>query len=221
MGCATSREVIALEPQKTVFDKCKQPIQDVNHGLSSCVDIKLECAEDGSSVNQKTTYDINRRLTTTQQKQIKKTWSIVSKDAVAIGIKVFLKIFDICPSLKDYFPFRDENIDALPSNRRFCQHAGRFMQILDSLVNGMSDPENMVVPVLHNLGRFHTKQGAFKPDDFNIFPKAVIVVWQQELGNRFDKSTTEAWNVLMEDMLRWLKEGYTKGQQEIYQNGLP
>jgi len=124
--------------------------------------------------------------------------------------KVFLRIFEYRPSVKRMFPFRDAWGDQLIRHSQFVLQANRFMRVIafvvgavDRLRGGRSGS-----PALYELGRRHVTIEGFLPDYFDVFTRAVIYVWQQELREQFSADVDDAWRTLFAYIIGQLKDGY-------------
>jgi len=128
----------------------------------------------------------------------------------ALFVKVFLRIFEYRPSVKRMFPFRDAWGDQLIRHSQFIQQANRFMRVITIVVGAVdylrSGPGGS--PALYELGRRHVTIEGFLPDYFDVFTRAVIYVWQQELRELFTSEVADAWRTLFVYIIDQLKEGY-------------
>ena len=63
-------------------------------------------------------------------------------------------------------------------------------------------------PALYELGRRHVTIEGFLPDYFDVFTRAVIYVWQQELREMFSSDVADAWRLLFAYIIGQLRDGY-------------
>ena len=124
--------------------------------------------------------------------------------------KVFLRIFEYRPSVKRMFPFRDAWGDQLIRHPQFVQQANRFMRVIAIVVNAVERLRSGLggSPALYELGRRHVTIEGFLPDYFDVFTRAVIYVWQQELREMFSSDVAEAWRLLFAYIIGQLRDGY-------------
>ena len=124
--------------------------------------------------------------------------------------KVFLRIFEYRPSVKRMFPFHDAWGDQLIRHPQFVQQANRFMRVIAIVVNAVDRLRNEPggSPALYELGRRHVTIEGFLPDYFDVFTRAVIYVWQQELRELFSSDVAEAWRTLFAYIIGQLRDGY-------------
>ena len=108
------------------------------------------------------------------------------------------------------YPFHDAWGDQLIRHPQFILQANRFMQVIILVVNAV---DHLRVgangsPALYELGRRHVTIEGFLPDYFDVFTRAVIYVWQQELRESFTPDVAEAWRTLFAYIIGQLKDGY-------------
>jgi len=95
-----------------------------------------------------TTY----RLGEHEIRLINKTWKLLSTDMTGYGTKVFLRIFQKNPKLKQLFPCRDVEGEELLKNKHFKGHASLFMQAIGAAVDNIDCLEENLAPLLLGLG---------------------------------------------------------------------
>lgn len=157
-------------------------------------------------------FNDNEILTDDQKKLIRASWNRLAPNAIELGRKVFLRIFDTSPQVKKMFPFENKWGEVLVNDPLFKSHSMRFIQIIQSCVDSLDDLENGLIPVILNLGRFHQRKAIwFEVDYFGVFQDALLYIWSIVLGCDFDMDTKNAWIVLFAFIVKWLKEGYGSG----------
>ncbi|KHJ88742.1 globin [Oesophagostomum dentatum] len=97
------------------------------------------------------------RLTDVDKDILKKSWNIVSRDMETLAVEIFTMIFEQAPDAKLMFDFmmRDYREDDKKSTE-FIFHALRFMQVIESTMNHLEDPETLD-PLFLNLGKIHAR----------------------------------------------------------------
>ncbi len=143
-----------------------------------------------------------------QKKLVRKNWKFLANDLTGRGTKVFLKIFLLNTEVKSLFPFRELEGEKLIKGHEFKGHASRFMQAVGAVVDNIDTLDQSLAPLLIDLGKQHIHFKGFKPDYFNAFEHAMLSVWSEELGNKFDHTAREAWNKIFKFILMKLKEGF-------------
>ncbi|XP_070567773.1 neuroglobin-1-like [Ptychodera flava] len=153
-------------------------------------------------------------FTDRQRRIVRKTWRPLANDMTGNGTKVFLRIFEMEPKVKQLFPCRDKEGEELLKDMNFKGHASRFMQSVGAAVDNLDSLETSLAPLLLKLGRSHTNFSGFKPDYFDIFTRAMLDVWEQELKDRFTSEVKESWLTVFEFMMGKMKEGYMQAYTE-------
>ncbi|KAL3883342.1 hypothetical protein ACJMK2_029616 [Sinanodonta woodiana] len=150
-----------------------------------------------------------------QKRVIIKTWKCLSCDISGNGAKVFLRIFQLNPHVKQLFPCRHVEGAALLQDPDFKGHAARFMQAVGAVIDNIDDMEGALRDLLLGLGKQHIHFTGFKPDYFNAFQEAVVHVWQQELREKFTEYCRSAWVIIFDFIMEHLKEGYRLASAEV------
>jgi len=127
-----------------------------------------------------------------------------------VSAKVFLRIFEYRPSVKRMYPFRDAWGDQLIRHAQFVLQAHRFMRVIAAVVTSVDQLRagRGASPALYELGRRHVNIEGFLPDYFDVFTRAVVYVWQQELRDAFAPDVADAWRALFAYIIGQLKDGY-------------
>ena len=143
-----------------------------------------------------------------QKRIVRRTWSRLTGELTQNGIRVFHKIFDIKPELKELFPFRKLEGEELINCHVFQGHASRFMQAVGAVVDNLDDPDTALSPLLLDLGRNHVSFEGFEPAYWDVFREALTHVWKEQLRHRFTPEANEAWQSVFMFIQYKLKEGY-------------
>src|SRR5688572_21162481 len=90
---------------------------------------------------------------------VRETWiRLKSGDAHAMGIRIFLRIFELAPDTKLAFAaFRNLSMDELRGNIMFRCHASRFMRAVEVTMNHLDALDLIIIPNLKQLGRKHVE----------------------------------------------------------------
>ena len=152
----------------------------------------------------------NARAFTDQEKYyIKKTWKVVSNNMPGVGAKIFEKIFQLNPFVKQIFPFRELSGEEMTRDSRFRGHAFLFMQAVGASVDNIDKLDQVMGPLLINLGAKHIHFPGFKIKYFDVFVVAILDVFADELGSKFNEKVYDVWRHVFEFIISKLKEGYT------------
>nr|QQO51931.1 globin gb_IVA [Platynereis dumerilii] len=96
-------------------------------------------------------------------------------------------------------------------------HASRFMQAVGAVIDNVDDLDNTIYPVLTNLGKRHVTFEDFEGHFFDAFEQAMLLVWSEELGTKFEERVRDAWQLVFKYIIRTLKAGYD-GEKELLMN---
>ncbi|XP_041350997.1 globin-1-like [Gigantopelta aegis] len=148
-------------------------------------------------------------LSLEQKHLVKKTWRYLSQNILGRGTKTFLRIFEVSPHVKALFPnLVDKEGEHLSNDTSFQGHATRFMQIVGAVVDNIDNLDDAVCPILIGLGRQHIHFSDFKPSYFDAFKDGMAYTWKDDLGEKYNGNTEEAWDIVFDFIMDKLKEGY-------------
>ena len=150
----------------------------------------------------------NSMVTDSQKSIITKNWKVLSSDLSGRGGKVFLRIFEMSPRVKNLFPCRDKVGDELLKDSHFKGHASRFMQAVGAVIENIDNCDETLTPLLLGLGRQHVHYKGFQPDYWNSFEIAMMEVWKEDLGSKFKSENQDAWHIIFKFILDKLNQGY-------------
>lgn len=120
---------------------------------------------------------------------------------------MFLRIFELRPSAKGMFPFKNASSDNLTKHPLFSAHGKRFIRVIACVVERLDSLEECHTPLI-NLGVMHLKIKGFLPDYFDVFTRAIIDVWRAELREQYLEDMDGAWQKVLDFIVMRLKEGY-------------
>jgi len=138
---------------------------------------------------------------------IRRTWKVVSNDMPTVGGKIFEKIFHLNPQVKQMFSFPDVTGVELARDARFRGHAFRFMQVLGASVDNIGELDDIMGPMLLDLGSQHYHYPGFKMHYFDVFIIAILDVFAEELGSKYNEKVYNAWRHVVDFIIMKLKEG--------------
>ena len=145
---------------------------------------------------------------------VKKTWKLLSRDIPGLGAKIFIRIFDSNPDIKQIFHCDDLEGDALLKNSQFKGHASRFVQAMGAAVDNIDDLHGGMGPMLEGLGRQHLSFKGFKPEFWDTFTESILHVFKDKLHHRFTTDVASAWKLIFVFMIQKLKQGYQQASLE-------
>nr|KAG5703952.1 hypothetical protein BaRGS_020549 [Batillaria attramentaria] len=155
----------------------------------------------------------------TQIDTIRSTWPLLARDSQRVAVEVFRRIFREAPSIHSLF--HSFNVEDLHKSVMFREHAGRFMLILQSLVDNLEAPSNIDDQLLI-LGAKHATFDGYHPEYFRFYTKCMLEVWEQELGEEFIHEVRDSWRLAFDYIVDRMTEGFDmclSGQIQEVLNG--
>lgn len=128
--------------------------------------------------------DTQELLTAPEREILKSDWSqLMRVDHQDLGMRVFLRIFELEPSTKRSFPeLYDLEGEQLMSNTLFRCHAARFMRAVAAAVDNVDALDLVVVPNLIQLGRMHRSVNGLRWSHLHAFEQAMAEIWAAKLN---------------------------------------
>ncbi|KAJ0981795.1 hypothetical protein J5N97_010050 [Dioscorea zingiberensis] len=148
-------------------------------------------------------------FTAEQEALVVKSWDVMKKDAAALGLKLFLRIFEIAPSARRLFSFLRDSDVALDKNPKLKAHAmAVFVMTCESAVQLRKAGEVTVrESTLKKLGASHFKHGVvdehFEVVRFSLLEtikEAVPDIWCPEMKNAWGEAYDQLVAAIKEEM---------------------
>jgi hypothetical protein len=155
-------------------------------------------------------HDI-RTFSDEEKHVIRSTWKVLSSQTDTLATDIFLRIFELRPEIKDFFPFRTATGDALVQHPYFRGHSMRFINAVSMTVLNLGAWEVILIPSLHQLGNHHTRIPGFTTDMFEGFYHAMNDVWSRHLGRSYNTTTRKIWCKIFRFLIDQVKVGYFEG----------
>ena len=197
MGCVeSSKATDSHEP-------CKGPALQFNVvGESYSPDAQRESAN-----------GVHELLTADERTVLRSDWSRLTRvDQQDMGMRIFLRIFELEPSTKLSFPeLYHLKGDQLTSNTLFRCHGARFMRAVAAAVDNVDALDLVVIPNLIQLGRLHQSVDGLRWRHLEAFEQAMAEVWAVELnlsGSWSDSSSAIVWSKVFRLITSKVYEGF-------------
>ena len=159
--------------------------------------------------------NFNHGLTDRQKITVKYTWRILATHLVETGLKIFNKVFQMNPDIKKAF---SKNADSkefeLHLDVVWKGHIHRFMSALGGVVESLDNLEDALLPLLMELGETHAQFIDYKPEYFDVFARAMTIIWKEDLGTSYTKVAEESWCQLFNCIKYLMHKGYRKAKAE-------
>lgn len=100
-----------------------------------------------------------------------------------------------------------EEVDLMRSES-FKEHAVKFMNVVDELVENMDQPKTQIQQTLMMLGAKHATFEGFKVEYFQAYSKSLIDVWEYAIGEEFIPEVRECWTDFFDYLVKYMCQGY-------------
>ncbi|CAB3402212.1 unnamed protein product [Caenorhabditis bovis] len=178
-------------------------------------------------------------LTPTDRQILNKSWAIVSKDTQQVAVNIFQMIFEQAPDAKLMFSFMMKDYKEDKKSNEFIFHAVRFIQVIESTMTHLEDPEQLDALFL-NLGKIHARheeQLGFSAHYWSVFKECVLFHFRRQMkaDKKFSKksemtlaeidSAIILWREVLRFIISRMKVGYSenglirKANKQIINNG--
>ncbi|KAM7264401.1 hypothetical protein ACFE04_002084 [Oxalis oulophora] len=148
----------------------------------------------------------NVSFTEEQEALVIKSWSVMKKNSAELGLKLFLKIFEIAPSAKNLFSFlRDSNVP-LEQNTKLKPHAmSVFIMTCESAVQLRKAGKVTVrESTLKKLGSSHLKYGVVD-EHFEVTKFALLETIKEAVPEMWSPEMKNAWGVAYDHLFAAIK----------------
>ena len=198
MGCVESSKAADSR-----HEPCKGPTLQLN--------VVDECY--GSQDQRESVDGVHELLTADERNVLKSDWSRLTRvDQQDMGMRIFLRIFELEPSTKLSFPeLYHLTGDQLTSNTLFRCHGARFMRAVAAAVDNVDALDLVVIPNLIQLGRLHQSVDGLRWRHLEAFEQAMAEVWAIELnlsGCWSESSSAIVWSKVFRLITSKVYEGF-------------
>ncbi|CAJ1933433.1 unnamed protein product [Sphenostylis stenocarpa] len=152
---------------------------------------------------------LGRGFTEEQEALVVKSWSVMKKNSGELGLKFFLKIFEIAPSAQKLFSFLRDSTVPLDQNPKLKPHAmSVFVMTCDSAVQLRKAGKVTVRESnLKKLGATHFRTGVanehFEVTKFALLEtikEAVPEMWSPEMKNAWGEAYDQLVDAIKSEM---------------------
>ncbi|CAI5447989.1 unnamed protein product [Caenorhabditis angaria] len=113
---------------------------------------------------------------------LRKSWKVLDRNLNNTAYNIFEMIISQSPDTKQLFPFIKMNQGGRCREMEF--HALRFMQVLESVVKTLDNPETLN-PLCDNLGRVHgrlSESRGFRTHHWGVFIECTLFSFSKSFG---------------------------------------
>ncbi|CAN1164832.1 Non-symbiotic hemoglobin 1 [Linum perenne] len=145
-------------------------------------------------------------LSEEQESLVVKSWSVMKKNAADLGLKFFLKIFEIAPSAKKLFPFLRDSDVPVEQNPKLKHHAmAVFLMTCESAVQlRKSGKVTVRESSLKKLGATHSKYGVLD-EHFEVTKFALLETIKEAVGEMWSADMKNAWGEAYDHLVAAIK----------------
>ncbi|KAJ1686388.1 hypothetical protein LUZ63_017778 [Rhynchospora breviuscula] len=145
-------------------------------------------------------------FTEEQEALILKSWAVMKKDAADLGLKFFLKIFEISPSSTQQFSFLRNSTVPLNKNSKLKSHSMAVFVMTCEAAAQLRKTGKITIreTTLQKLGSVHHNAGVFDAQFevtrfalFETIKEAVPDMWNEEMKN--------AWGIAYDQLVLAIK----------------
>jgi len=167
----------------------------------------------GTQAQRESDNGIHELLTADERAVLKLDWSRLTRvDQQDMGMRIFLRIFELEPSTKLSFPeLYHLTGDQLISNTLFRCHGARFMRAVAAAVDNVDALDLVVIPNLIQLGRLHQSVDGLRWRHLEVFEQAMTEVWAVELnlsGSWSGSTSAVVWSKVFRLITSKVYEGF-------------
>ncbi|XP_072974245.1 uncharacterized protein [Typha angustifolia] len=150
---------------------------------------------------------ITRGFTAEKEGLVQQAWEVIKKDAGNLGLKFFLRIFEIAPSTAGLFPFLRDSDVPLDKNPKLKRHAMTvFAMTCDSAAQLRRAGKVVVKETsLKKLGKTHFKAGV-TTEHFELTRFALLETIKEAIPFMWSNEMKNAWGEAYDHLVVAIKE---------------
>ncbi|KAI5577168.1 hypothetical protein BDE02_09G097300 [Populus trichocarpa] len=145
-------------------------------------------------------------FTEEQEALVVKSWSAMKKNASELGLKFFLKIFEIAPSAQKLFPFLRDSSVPVEQNPKLKPHAmSVFIMTCESAVQLRKAGKVTVrESSLKKLGAVHFKNGVVD-EHYEVTKFALLETIKEAVPEMWSPEMKKAWGEAYDQLVAAIK----------------
>ncbi|CAA6657724.1 unnamed protein product [Spirodela intermedia] len=149
-------------------------------------------------------------FTAEQEALVVKSWNVMKKNAGELGLKFFLRIFDIAPSASKLFSFLRGSDVPLEKNPKLKPHAmSVFVMTCESAAQlRKSGRVTVRDTTLKKLGAVHAKYGVVD-EHFEVTRFALLETIKEAVPEMWCPEMKDAWRVAFDQLVAAIKKEMT------------
>ncbi|KAM7253465.1 hypothetical protein ACFE04_021619 [Oxalis oulophora] len=145
-----------------------------------------------------------RAFTEEQEALVVKSWEIMKKNTGEIGIKFFLRVFEIAPSAKKLFSFLKDSDIPLEKNPRLKPHATTVF-VMVAVQLRKAGKVTVKESSLRDLGASHFKYGV-ADEHFEVTKFALLETIKEAIPEMWSENMKNAWGEAYDQLVAAIKQ---------------
>ncbi|KAF3331018.1 non-symbiotic hemoglobin 1-like protein [Carex littledalei] len=146
-------------------------------------------------------------FTEEQEALILKSWAVMKKDAADLGLKLFLKIFEISPSSTQQFSFLRNATEPLNKNSKLKTHSKAVFVMTCEAAAQLRKTGKITIreTTLQKLGSVHFNSGVIDAQ-FEVTRFALLDTIKEAVPQMWSEEMKNAWGVAYDQLVLAIKE---------------
>ncbi|KAH6767142.1 hemoglobin 1 [Perilla frutescens var. hirtella] len=147
-----------------------------------------------------------KAFTEEEEALVTKSWNVMKKNAADLGLKFFLRIFEIAPSAKKLFPFLKDSDVPVEQNQKLKPHAVTvFVMTCESAVQLRKTGKVTVKDsTLKDLGATHFNYGVVD-EHFEVTKFALLETIKEAVPEMWSPEMKSAWSEAYDQLVAAIK----------------
>lgn len=148
-----------------------------------------------------------KAFTEEQEALVVKSWNVMKKDAAELGLKFFLKIFEIAPTAKKMFSFLKDSDVPLEQNTKLKPHAMTVFVMTCETAVQLRNAGKVTVKesTLNDMGATHFRVGVVD-EHFEVTKFALLETIKEAVPEMWSPEMKNAWGEAYDQLVITMKE---------------
>ncbi|XP_017256230.1 non-symbiotic hemoglobin 1 isoform X2 [Daucus carota subsp. sativus] len=160
-----------------------------------------------TSIRKRASLEVKAAFTEEQEALVVKSWNVMKKDAAELGLKFFLKIFEIAPTAKKMFSFLKNSDVPLEQNAKLKPHAMTvFVMTCETAVQlRKAGKVTVKESTLKDMGATHSRVGVVD-EHFEVTKFALLETIKEAVPDMWSPEMKNAWGEAYDQLVVTMKE---------------
>ncbi|XP_074338752.1 anaerobic nitrite reductase MHB1-like [Apium graveolens] len=148
-----------------------------------------------------------KAFTEEQEALVVKSWNVMKKNAAELGLKFFLKIFEIAPTAKKMFSFLKDSEVPLEQNKKLKPHAMTvFVMTCETAVQlRKAGKVTVKESTLNKMGATHSRAGVVD-EHFEVTRFALLETIKEAVPEMWSPEMKNAWGEAYDQLVVTMKQ---------------